>query len=101
MDVDVAIAQTEIARFRVRGMALTGETKEKHDAHVAKLEQKLDATKTRLRELGKAEEHVWENLKDDVKYTWIVLQSALLYAINDSKVQPRLSYIKRTKVTIP
>ena len=41
------------------------------------LEQKFDATKAKLRELGEADEHVWEQLKDGVEDMWGTLQSTL------------------------
>jgi hypothetical protein len=88
MEAEVARAQTELARFRGRGMAFTGEAKDKHDLHVAELEEKLDATKARLRELAEAEEHVWESLKDGVEHTWGALQSALQDAIENFTTEP-------------
>ncbi|GEM_PF-894654 len=91
MEAEVARAQTELARFRSQGMAFTAETKDKHDEHVAELEQKLDATKLRLRELGEAEEHVWESLKDGVEHTWGALQSALQDAVENFKTEPHIA----------
>ena len=88
MEAEVALAQTELARFRSRGMAFTAEAKDKHDKHVAELEQKLDVTKVKLRELGEAEEHVWESFKDGVESTWGTLQSALQDAIENFKTEP-------------
>jgi DNA repair photolyase len=88
MEAEVARAQNELARFRARGMAFTAEAKDRHDEYVAELERKLDATKAGLRELGKADEHVWESLKDGVEHTWGALQSTLQDAIENFKTQP-------------
>ncbi|MFH0782280.1 MAG: hypothetical protein V2B20_10065 [Pseudomonadota bacterium] len=91
MEAEVARAQTELARFRSRGMAFTAEAKDKHDEHVAELERKLDTTKLKLRELGEAEEHVWESLKDGVEQTWGALQSALQDAVENFKTEPHVA----------
>ncbi len=91
MEAEVARAQTELARFRTRGMAFTAEAKDRHDEHVAELERKLDATKARLRDLDEAEEHVWESLKDGVENTWGALQSALQDAVENFKTEPPIA----------
>jgi hypothetical protein len=91
MEAEVAGAETELARFRTRGMAFTAEAKNKHDVHVAELERKLDATRARLRDLGEAQEHVWESLKDGVEHTWGALQSALQDAIENFKTEPPIA----------
>jgi phage I-like protein len=87
MEAEVARAQTELARFRDQGIAFTADAKDKHDEHVAELERKLDATKATLIDLGEAEEHVWESLKDGVEHTWGNLQSAFKQAVENYKIE--------------
>ena len=87
METEVARAQTELAGFRARGMGFTAEVKDRHEKHIAVLERKLDATKTRLRELGDAEEPVWESLKEGVENTWSALQAALQEAVENFKTE--------------
>ena len=87
MEAEVARAQTELARFRAMGMGFTAEAKDRHDEHVTELEQKLDATKARLRDLTDANEDVWESLKDSVENTWSTLQSALQDAVENFKAE--------------
>jgi chaperonin cofactor prefoldin len=88
METEIARVQSELEKFRIRGMAFTAGAKDKHDEHVAELERKLDATKVRLRELDSAEEHVWENLKDGVEDIWGALQAALQDAVENFKGEP-------------
>ncbi len=76
MEAEVARAQADLERYTALGMGFTGAAKNKHDEHVEALEQKLDETKARLRELGEAEEPVWEELRDGVMSSWRALQSA-------------------------
>jgi hypothetical protein len=87
MEAELARAQTDLIRFRARGMGFTAEAKDKHDEHVAELERKLDATRAQLRDLGEAEEHVWESLKDGVEDTWGALQAALQDAVENFKTE--------------
>ncbi|WP_163339809.1 hypothetical protein [Desulfopila sp. IMCC35008] len=87
MEAEVARAQTELARFRAMGMGFTAEAKDRHDEHVAELEQQLDATKARLRDVTDANEDVWESLKDSVENTWSTLHSALQEAVENFKAE--------------
>ena len=88
MEAEVARAQAELERYTALAMGFTGAAKHKHDEHVEALEQKLDETKARLRELGEAEEPVWEELRDGVMSSWRALQSALKDAIEGFKTHP-------------
>lgn len=88
MDAEVARAQAELERYTALGMGFTAEAKNKHDEHVEELERQIDETKTRLRELGNAEDHVWEELRDGVMSSWGALQSALQNAIETFKAEP-------------
>ena len=52
-------------------------TKETHDAkQVDELEQKVDATKDKLKEMGEASDDAWEQLKVDVESAWGALSAA-------------------------
>ena len=53
-------------------------TKETHDAgQVDELEQKVDATKVKLKELGEASDDAWEQLKVGVEAAWGALSAAI------------------------
>jgi hypothetical protein len=77
IDAELELVQAKLAKFKAQGMVITAEARIKHAKHVDELEQKFDATKAKLKELGEADEHVWEQLKDGVEDMWSTLQSTL------------------------
>jgi len=77
IDTELTKVQAKLDRFKAQGMSYTAETRIKHAQHVADLERKFNATKTKLNELGEADEHVWEQLKDGVEGVWTTLQTTL------------------------
>jgi len=77
IDAELDTVQEKLARFKAQGIDFTAETRAKHAKHVKELEQKLDSTKARLREIEKADEHVWEQLRDGFEDTWTTLQDTL------------------------
>ena len=77
IDAELDLVHEKLARFKAQGMVIRAEARIKHAKHVKELEQKFHATKAKLKELGEADEHVWEQLKDGVEDTWSTLQSTL------------------------
>ena len=77
IDAELDVVQEKFARFKAQGMNYSAETRIKHARHVDDLEKKFHATKAKFKELGEADEHVWEQLKDGVEDTWSTLQSTL------------------------
>jgi len=49
----------------------------KYENCAEELEHKINATKTKLQELNKANEDAWEHLKDNAEITWNTLSSAV------------------------
>jgi hypothetical protein len=88
MDDKIACTEAEVERFTARGMGLTAAAKVKHDELVEELEHKVDETKASLRELGKAEDQLWEALRDEVMSSWGALQFALRDAIEGFEPGP-------------
>jgi len=77
IDAELDLAQAKLAWFKAQGMVIAAEARIKHAEHVDDLEKKFHATKAKLNELGEADEHVWEQLKDGVEDMWGTLQSTL------------------------
>jgi hypothetical protein len=77
IDAELSLVQTKFDEFKAQGMRYTGDARIRHARHVNELEQKFQATKEKLREMGEADEHVWEQLKDGVEDVWGTLQSTL------------------------
>lgn len=77
IEAELELAQAKLAEFKARAKSLTADARIKHARQVDELEQKSNATKARLKELGEASEESWERLKEGVENTWGALQSAL------------------------
>jgi septal ring factor EnvC (AmiA/AmiB activator) len=77
IDAELDMVQEKLARFKAQGIDFTSETRAKHAIHVKELEEKLDSTKAKLSEIEKADEHVWEQLRDGFEDTWTTLQATL------------------------
>jgi uncharacterized protein YdaU (DUF1376 family) len=77
IDEELDMVEEKLAKFKAQNSVLEDERSLKHARHVENLEQKLQQTKTKLYELQKAEEPVWEQLKDGVEDMWTTLQSTL------------------------
>ncbi|BHH84538.1 hypothetical protein [Desulforhopalus sp. 52FAK] len=78
---DIALARAALARFRVRGMAFTGEKKDRHDEHIAHLELKIDQINSDLRYRYKAGEHQWKDLDNGLLNSLRELQAELSMSI--------------------
>jgi predicted nucleic acid-binding Zn-ribbon protein len=77
IESEFELIQARFAEFKARGKSLTADARIKHAKQVEDLEQRVDATKAKLKELGEANEDVWEELKDGVENSWGALQSAV------------------------
>lgn len=77
IDAELALVQDKLSKFKAQSAIYNNTTRSSHTRHVKDLEQKLDQVKARLYELEKADEDVWEQLKDSVEDIWTTLQSTL------------------------
>ncbi len=75
---ELEIVQARFAEFKAQAKRLTVDARIKqHARHVEELEQKVNATKAKLKEMDEAGDDAWELLKDGVENTWGDLQSTL------------------------
>ncbi len=77
IDAELDVVQAKFAKFKAERMAITADARKKHAEHVDELEKKFAGAHAKLRELGEADEQVWEQLKDGFEDTWTTLQSTL------------------------
>ncbi len=77
IDAELEVVQAKLARIKAQGTDFTGDARINHAKHVKELEQKLDLTKAKLSELEKADEHVWEQLRDGFEDIWTSLQTTI------------------------
>ena len=77
IEAEVELAQAKLAELKAKAKISTADARIKYTKQVDELEQKVDATKAKLKELGEASEDAWEHLKDGVESSWGVLSAAV------------------------
>lgn len=85
IEAELELVQAKLAEFKARAKSLTADARIKHAKQVDDLEQRVDAMKAKLKELGNASEDAWEQLKDGVENTWGTLQSAVQDIVTNFK----------------
>jgi gas vesicle protein len=77
IEAELELAKAKLAEFKAQAKGSAADARMKKDKHVDALEQKIDATKAKLKELGEASDDAWEQLKDGVESAWSALSSAI------------------------
>ncbi len=82
---ELQIVQARFAEFKSKGKNLDTATRARHNQHVEKVEQHINATEAKVKELDAAHDDVWEELVEGVENTWTVLQSTMEDAVKSFK----------------
>jgi mevalonate kinase len=77
IEAELELAQAKLAEFKAQAKSSAADTRIKYSKQVDELEQKVDATKVKLKELGEASEDAWEQFKDGVESAWGALSAAI------------------------
>jgi hypothetical protein len=77
IEAELELAQAKFAEIKAKAKLSTADARIKHANQVSEIEQKVDATKAKLKELGQASEDAWEQLKDGVESAWGALSAAI------------------------
>jgi uncharacterized phage infection (PIP) family protein YhgE len=77
MAAELELAQAKLAKLKAQATNSAAGVRLRYANLVDELEQKLDATKTKLKELGAASDDAWEELKDGVESAWGSLSAAI------------------------
>jgi hypothetical protein len=77
IEADVELAQAKLAELKAQVKSSAADAHIKYAMHVEELEQKLEATKAKLKELGEASEEGWERMKGGVESAWSTLTTAI------------------------
>ena len=86
INTELEIVQQRFDEFKAQAKLLKIDTQiNLHAKHVEDLEQKVNATKAKLKELHEADDDTWEMLKDGVENTWTDLQSTLQNTVTTFK----------------
>jgi len=74
---EMDLVRANLAKFKAQRVALAADARKKHANQVDELERKFVVAQAKLRELGEADEHVWEQLKEGFEDMWTTLQATL------------------------
>jgi len=77
IEAELELAQAKLAEFKAQAKSSAADSRIKHAKQVDELEQKVDATKAKLKELGEASDDAWEQLKVGVETAWGALSAAI------------------------
>jgi chromosome segregation ATPase len=77
IEAELELAQAKLAKFKAQSKSSAAEARIKYAKQIDELEQKFDATKTKLKELGEASDDAWEHLKDGLESAWGALSAAI------------------------
>jgi len=70
IEAELELVQAKLAEFKAQAKISTADARIKHAKQVEDIEQKVGATKAKLKELGAASEDAWEQFKEGVESTW-------------------------------
>jgi Fe-Mn family superoxide dismutase len=77
IEAEVELVQTKMAEWKANVKNTAADARIKYAKQVDELEQKMEATKAKLKELGESGEDAWERLKDGVEGAWAALSAAV------------------------
>jgi hypothetical protein len=80
VEAEVELAHAKLAELKAQAKSSAADARVKYAVHIEELEQKVAATKARLKELGEASEDSWDRLKDGVENAW----KALSHSVRDA-----------------
>jgi hypothetical protein len=77
IEAELELAQAKLAEFKAQAKIFTADARIQHAKQVDEIEQRVGATKAKLKEMGEASEDAWEQFKDGVESAWGALSAAI------------------------
>ena len=77
IEAELELAQAKLSEFKAQAKSSAADARIKYAKQVDELEQKVDATRVKLKELGDASDDAWEQLKVGVEAAWRALSAAI------------------------
>jgi hypothetical protein len=77
IEAELELAQAKLSEFKAQAKISAADARIKLDKQVEEIEQRVRATKAKLKELGEASEDAWEDLKEGVESAWGALSAAI------------------------
>lgn len=81
IEAQVELAEAKLIELKAKAKSSAADARIKYEEQINEIEQAVDATKAKLKELGEASEDAWEHLKDGVEHAWKELSDAVRTAI--------------------
>ncbi len=70
IEAELELAQAKLAELKAQAKISTADVRIAYAKQIDALEQGIDTTKARLKELGEAGEEAWQQLKEGVESAW-------------------------------
>ena len=86
IEAELELAEAKLAEFQAQAKSSAADARIQHAKQVDELEQNINATKAKLKELGEASDDAWEQLKVGVESAWGALSAAIRNAAAKFKV---------------
>ena len=77
IEAEVELAQAKLSELRAKAKISVADARIKYARQIDDLEQGVEATKAKLKELGEAKEDAWEHLKEEVESAWGALRDGV------------------------
>ncbi len=77
MEAELELAQAKLAELKAEAKIAGADARIQYDKQIEALEQGLDSTKAKLKELGEAGEEAWQQLKAGVDSAWDTVTAAV------------------------
>lgn len=77
IEAEVELAQAKLAKLKAEAKNSAADARIGYENQIEELEQKIGATKTKLRELSEASEEAWEHMKSGAENAWNALSAAV------------------------
>ncbi len=77
MEAELELAQAKLAELKAQAKSYAADLRIEYAKQVDELEQKVDVTKGKLKELGEASDDTWEQIKAGVESAWGTLSAAI------------------------
>ena len=77
IEAEVELAQAKLAELKAETKNSAADVRIEYENQIEELDQKIGATKTKLKELSEASEEAWEHMKSGVENAWNTLSAAV------------------------
>lgn len=77
IEAELELAQAKLAELTAQAKISTADVRIAYAKQIDELEQGIDTTKAKLKELGEAGDEAWEQLKEGVESGWSTIRAAV------------------------